>query len=100
MWIDADGKNLDLVPVFLIEERFQLTQLSGAVWSPVSSVKDQHDMFFPSVIRECDSFTVMIFEREIGRFGSLFDAIQIGRRQVRPILRPWFDLSRNLELKV
>lgn len=48
--INADGKYLDLVPVFLIEERFQLTQLRGAVWSPVSSIKDQHDMFFSSVI--------------------------------------------------
>lgn len=70
----AHGQDFDLVAVGFVYNRFQLAKLSSAPRSPIAAIEHQHDGLFAAISRKVDGFAVLIFQHEIGRGVTGFDA--------------------------
>jgi len=89
VWFGIDRDRQDLyVPLLLgIQEVLQLSKLSGAIWSPMSSIEDKNNILPPPIIRQSDRRSIFGFKHEIRGSASGFDSFQVGWRESRSIFR-------------
>ena len=81
--VDAHRQNFS---VFFPEKVFQLAELLRTIRSPVAAIKNQDDVFFAAVTRQCDVFAVLVFQGEIRRGFADLDSLQVRGRKIRAVL--------------
>ena len=77
--VGTDGKNLGRLFQMIVKQGFQLTQLSCTSTSPITTIKNQDDIF-PTILRQLVHFAVLILQPEVGGHSARQHAIEIVRR--------------------
>jgi hypothetical protein len=82
--VDADRQYLNLLFFVLGQKAFQLPELLGAVGSPMSAIKDQHDVFLTSEVGKGNLLSVHVLKSKVRRCISHFDSFEVRGLQVFP----------------
>jgi hypothetical protein len=73
--IRAHREDLHFLFLLFRQNAFQLPELFETEGSPVASIENQHNRLLVAKVRERDSFSIRVLEREIGSGLSDFDPV-------------------------
>jgi hypothetical protein len=89
--LNGNRNDLDPLLYLLVEEFTQLTELTGAVGSPVASVEDKKYVLLAPEFREGHGLSTVRHQREVRREITDRKAVDFHTRQIVSIYRSKFD---------